>query len=329
MPDAPAVVVVGAGPAGLMASDVLAKAGVAVTVVDQMPSAGRKFLLAGRGGLNLTHSEAIGDFLGRYGPARPFLEDAINNFGPIELRAWCDDLGEETFVGSSGRVFPASFRATPLLRAWLRRLNDRGVTFEFGTRWLGWSAGGVEVAGHAGVRTLDAEAVVLALGGASWPRTGSTGEWTTSAREAGVGVSPLRPANCGLVVMWSDRLRDAYSGVAVKDVEIATGDARSRGDLVVTGRGLEGGPAYAIASAVRDATEDGSVVVHIDLLPERSEPAIVERLRRGRVKDSTASALRRLGLASVAVALARKRQAIRFRLTIRSWPVCSSGFRSR
>src|ERR1043166_955000 len=205
----PSVVIVGAGPAGLMAAEVLAPH-ASVTVYDRMPSAGRKFLLAGRGGLNLTHSEDLESLVARYGDAAPHLRAAIEAFPPAALRAWCEGLGQETFVGSSGRVFPRAFKASPLLRAWLRRLDANGVQFRCRHRWSGWDDHGrLTFRAPDGSHAIEARATVLALGGASWPRLGSDGGWTGGLAASGVAISTLRPANCGFAVAWSDIFRDA------------------------------------------------------------------------------------------------------------------------
>src|ERR1700760_3590791 len=207
------VAVIGAGPAGLMAAEVLAQGGARVTIYDAMPSAGRKFLMAGRGGLNLTHSEALPEFLTRYGVAKPRLAPAIEAFPPDALRAWSEALGQPTFVGSSGRVFPQAFKASPLLRAWLRRLDANGVRFAMRHRWTGWDeAGHLAFDTPDGRRMFDACATVLALGGASWPRLGSDGAWTGMLAAKGVSVAELQPANCGFAVAWSGIFRDRFQG---------------------------------------------------------------------------------------------------------------------
>src|ERR1700733_10448770 len=211
------VAVIGAGPAGLMAAEVLAQGGAAVTVYDAMPSVGRKFLLAGRGGLNLTHSEALPQFLTRYREAMSLLEPAISAFPPDSLRAWSEALGQATFVGSSGRVFPQTFKASPLLRAWLRRLDASGVQFALRHRWTGWDADGhLLFATPDGRRVVDISATVLALGGASWPRLGSDGAWAETLAAKQVAISPLRPANCGFTVAWSGIFRDRFEGQPLK-----------------------------------------------------------------------------------------------------------------
>src|SRR6201996_2563716 len=207
------VAVIGAGPAGLMAAEVLARGGAGVTVYDAMPSAGRKFLMAGRGGLNLTHSEPLPGFLARYREAAPWLGTAISAFPPQALREWSEALGQPTFVGSSGRVFPESFKASPLLRAWLRRLDAQGVRFAFRHRWMGWDDGGrLRFQTPDDERLVEPRATVLALGGASWPRLGSDGAWAEVLAAKGVAVSPLHPANCGFMVGWSDIFRDRFEG---------------------------------------------------------------------------------------------------------------------
>ena len=263
-----------------MAAEVLATAGVEVTLLERMPSVGRKLLLAGRGGLNLTHSEPLDAFLDRYGAARDRLEGAIRAFTPDDLRAWCAGLGEETFVGSSGRVFPASFRATPLLRAWLHRLAELRVDIRTRTEWDGALHG----------------VAVLALGGASWPRTGSNGAWRSAL--ADVHVVPFAPSNCGFRVDWSSVLVERFAGTPVKDVRVSYDGASSRGDLVVTKTGIEGGPIYALSSRLRDGADR---TIEIDLRPNATEVALDSR-----PKDSRATALRRAGFAPIAAALLRE-----------------------
>jgi uncharacterized flavoprotein (TIGR03862 family) len=320
--------VVGGGPGGLMAAEVLATAGLRVTVVEHMPSVGRKLLLAGRSGLNLTHSEPNDELLARYGTQRQHLEQAIAAFGAADLRAWCAGLGEPTFVGSSGRVFPQSFRATPLLRAWLQRLDRLGVAIVTRTRWTGWGRlpdGSIDprritvrtVGDDDGstVRELSADVVVLALGGASWPRVGSDGGWTAVVRDAGVEVHPLRPANCGVRYQWTPAFIGRHAGSPVKNVAVAmaggpTGHptAAVRGDLMITDDGLEGGPAYTLSAAVREAIDrTGSATLLIDLHPDLTQAEVATRLERRRPKDSLSTALKRtLGLSPTAVALLRE-----------------------
>src|SRR4051794_5587456 len=227
------VAVAGAGPAGLMAAAVLGQAGAVVTVYDAMPSAGRKFLMAGRGGLNLTHSEALPEFLTRYGAAKSYLAPAIEAFPQDALRAWSDALGQPTFVGSSGRVFPQAFKASPLLRAWLRRLDAMRVRLSLRHRWSGWNDDGhllFQTPHHQHV--VDAKATVLALGGASWPRLGSDGGWVETLAATGVTISPLRPANCGFTVTWSEIFRNRFEGQPLKGIALSFGPNTVRGEAM-------------------------------------------------------------------------------------------------
>jgi uncharacterized flavoprotein (TIGR03862 family) len=310
-------VVVGGGPAGLIAAEELARAGVRVTVYEHKPSVGRKLLLAGRGGLNLTHSEDGAAFLGRYGESVDRMRPLLDSFDPTALREWCAGLGEPTFVGSSGRVFPQSFRATPLLRAWLGRLATLGVTIETRRRWVGWvnAAGGGRAmrfeSPDGRVTDVAADVVVFALGGASWPRVGSDGGWVRAFTELGVAVTPLRAANAGVRVVWSQRFADRFEGTPLKYVglSLTTWDAPTvRGDAMVTRTGLEGGPVYALGSAIRDAVDtDGRCGLAIDLHPDLTVTALADRLSRRRPKESTSTWLRRaIGLAPVSIGLLRE-----------------------
>lgn len=309
VPLAPLVAVVGGGPAGLMAAEVLARAGVHVTVFEKMPTVGRKLQVAGRGGLNLTHSEPLEAFLDRYGEARPRLASAIEAFPPDALRAWAEDLGEPTFVGTSGRVFPVGFRATSLLRRWLARLAALGVEVRTRHTWTGWDADG-RLRFHDGAGepvVVEVDACVLALGGASWPRTGSDGAWVPVLEGAGVEVAPLQPANCGFVVGWSDVLRDRFAGSPLKDVVVRHGGASARGDVVITRDGIEGGPVYALSTVLRTGIgKAGETVVEIDLFPDATAAEVAARLGRRRPKDSLANGLRRAGVAPAAIALLRE-----------------------
>jgi uncharacterized flavoprotein (TIGR03862 family) len=306
---APRVAVIGGGPAGLMAAEVLASAGARVTVFERMPTVGRKLQVAGRGGLNLTYSEPLDAFLDRYGDARPRLSTAIERFDPAALRAWSEGLGEATFVGSSGRVFPVGLRATRLLRAWLVRLAELGVELRTRHTWFGWSdEGALRFADAAGEEVLvPAEACVLALGGASWPRTGSDGAWASHLAGRGIEVRSLRPANCGFDVGWTDAFRARFAGTPVKDVVLSYDGATARGDVVITDDGVEGGPVYALSSKLR-ATIDagGPAVLRVDLFPDASDADLAARLDRRRLKDSLATGLRRAGVPPVAIALLRE-----------------------
>ncbi|MSO64375.1 MAG: TIGR03862 family flavoprotein [Alphaproteobacteria bacterium] len=305
------VAVIGGGPAGLMAAERLAAAGFAVTVYDRMAGMGRKFLLAGRGGLNLTHSESLRRFLARYRPsAGPHLAEAIAAFPPEALRAWCEGLGETTFIGSSGRVFPRSFRASPLLRAWLARLAGAGVRFSPRHRWLGWDASGALVFATAadGQHTETHDATVLALGGASWPRLGSDGGWVDILRARGVTIADLQPANSGFIVAWSEHFRGRFEGAPLKKIALTLGNDTARGEAVVTAMGIEGGAVYALSAALRDAiAPQGEATLVIDLRPDLSLPELVARLALPHGKQSQANYLRKAaGLARVAIGLLRE-----------------------
>jgi uncharacterized flavoprotein (TIGR03862 family) len=257
------VAIIGAGPAGLMAAEVLARGGAQVTVYEAMPSVGRKFLMAGRGGLNLTHSEALPAFLARYGEAMPQLAAAIDAFPPNALCAWSEELGQPTFVGSSGRVFPKAFKASPLLRAWLRRLDSIGVQFKLRHRWIGWDDDGrLSFQATDGKRVVEARATVLALGGASWPRLGSDGRWVEILSAEGVTISPLRPANCGFTVAWSDIFRDRFEGHPLKGIALSFGLHSVRGEAMITRTGLEGGAIYALSAELREAIAGSGDAAH-------------------------------------------------------------------
>ncbi|WP_354177096.1 TIGR03862 family flavoprotein [Bradyrhizobium sp. LA6.1] len=289
------IVVIGAGPAGLMAAEVLAQGGARVSVYDAMPSAGRKFLMAGRGGLNLTHSEPLPQFMARYREAAPMLRAAIAAFSPDALRVWSDALGEPTFVGSSGRVFPKAFKASPLLRAWLRRLDAAGVRFAFRHRWTGWDGEGrLLFRTTDGQRPIEAKATVLALGGASWPRLGSDGGWADILASKGVAVSRLRPANSGFTVAWSDVFRDRFEGQPLKGVALTIGAHTVRGEAMITRSGIEGGAIYALSAELREAVLGlGQATLTIALRPELDVAALTTRLSGTRGKQSLANFLRK------------------------------------
>jgi hypothetical protein len=278
-----------------MAAEALAREGVAVTVYDHMPTPGRKFLMAGRGGLNLTHSEDLQRFMARYGKAEPHLRPAIEAFPPSALIDWCEGLGQPTFIGTSGRVFPRAMKASPLLRAWLRRLSALNVAFRLRHRWAGWDAGGrllFETPG--GCVATEANAAILALGGASWPRLGSDGHWTGIFAEAGIAVSPLKPSNCGFTADFSDHFRARFEGEPLKGTEFRFGGAKIRGEAVITKLGLEGGAIYALSAKLRDAIEkDGCADLFIDLRPGVSEDDLEAALARPRGKQSLSTFLRK------------------------------------
>ena len=302
----PHVAVIGGGPAGLMAAEVLAAGGARVTLYDRMPSLGRKFLLAGRGGLNLTNSEDLARFLDRYGPAAPQLRAAIEAFPPSALRTWCEGLGQPTFVGSSGRVFPQAFKSSPLLRAWLRRLAAAGVDFKPRHRWIGWEAdGALSFAAPEGRVAAQADAAVLALGGASWPRLGADGSWVEPLSGAGVDVTPLMPSNCGVLVDWSPTFRDRFEGQPLKRIALSFGGRTVRGEAMITRRGLEGGGIYALSAPLREAfAAAGETTVSIDLRPDLTVTALEKRLAAARGKQSLSTFLRKAAaLAPAAIGL--------------------------
>jgi uncharacterized flavoprotein (TIGR03862 family) len=290
------VAVIGAGPAGLMAAEVLAQGGVNVTVYDGMPSAGRKFLMAGRGGLNLTHSEPLPQFLARYREAMPRLAPAIEAFSPDALREWSEALGQPTFVGSSGRVFPKAFKASPLLRAWLRRLDAAGVRFAFRHRWSGWDEQGrLLFQTPDGQRAVESRATVLALGGASWPRLGSDGAWTGALAAKGVTIAPLRPANSGFTVAWSDIFRDRFEGQPLKGVTLSFGPHSVRGEAMVTRTGIEGGAIYALSAELREAVlRDGQATLHVALRPDVETSDLSAKLSAPKGKQSFSNFLRKV-----------------------------------
>ena len=303
------VLIIGAGPAGLMAAETIAEAGHSVLVVDAMPSAGRKFLLAGRGGLNLTHSEGVDDFLARYREAQPQIAPLIEAFSPLDLIDWCEGLGQPTFTGTSGRVFPKSFKTSPLLRAWLQRLNGLGVRFLFRHRWTGWTAQGQAVFSTPdGEQVIESKASLLALGGASWPRMGSDGGWVGIFEREGIKVTPLKPSNMGLNIAWSDILRSRFAGEPIKRAALTHEGVSVRGEAIVSERGLEGGAVYALSAPIRDAVmQHVSTTITIDLRPDLPLALIEEKLRQPRAKASASTFLHRAaGLAPIGIALMRE-----------------------
>lgn len=303
----PVVAVIGGGPAGLMAAEVLSASGAQVHVYDAMPSVGRKFLLAGRGGLNLTHSEPLDAFMGRFGDRRAELEPMLAQFGPQQVRDWATGLGVETFVGTSGRVFPKDMKAAPLLRSWLQRLRAAGVQFHMRHRWLGEGAvdlSALRFATPAGEVTAKADAVVLALGGASWARLGSDGAWAPWLQARGVDVAPLRPANCGFDGSgWTEHFSSRFAGQPFKSVAVSFTDSQGRhfarkGEFVATATGIEGSLIYAASALLRDEiAANGSAILLLDLLPDRSAEQVLAAVKHPRGARSLSSHLKsRLGL---------------------------------
>lgn len=284
--------VVGAGPAGLMAAEVLATGGARVTIIDHMAAPARKFLLAGRGGLNLTHSEPLEQFLDRYGEARAFLEPAIRAFPPAALIDWCHGLGIETFVGTSGRVFPRTMKASPLLRAWLRRLGDLGVTLRTRTEWQGF----------------DGRPTILAMGGASWPQLGSNAAWVPLVEKAGIRVNRFKPANCRFLVPWTEHFATRFAGQPLKNISLSYRGHTARGEAMISRDGIEGGAVYALSRHLRD--EPGAPLL-VDLRPDLPAEAVTARFSRRKPKESRANLLRRtLGLGPVAIGLLNETKAL-------------------
>ena len=308
-----AVAVVGGGPAGLIAAETLAQGGAQVDLYDAMPSVGRKFLLAGIGGMNITHAEPFEIFATRYGVREQALRPLLDSFSPDALRGWIHTLGIETFVGSSGRVFPRDMKAAPLLRAWLHRLREAGVRFHMRHRWLGWTeTGALRFATPAGDLHAEADALVMALGGASWPKLGANGDWVPLLRQRGIDIAPLLPANCGFDVAggWSAHLRSRFAGQPLKTVALHFADASGQpharqGELMLSDTGIEGSLVYALSAALRDAiAARGPVAVNLDLLPDKSPARVLAEVSHPRGSRSLSSHLQsRAGLKGAKMAL--------------------------
>ncbi|MEQ5839937.1 TIGR03862 family flavoprotein [Paraburkholderia acidicola] len=316
--DSTSVAIIGAGPAGLMAAEALSREHVQVDVYDAMPSAGRKFLMAGKGGMNITHSEPLERFVERYGTRRAQIAPLLDRFGPDALRAWLYDLGVGTFVGSSGRVFPTDMKAAPMLRAWLHRLKERGVRFHMRHKWIGWNEDdATNATRHTlrfttpdGEQNIAVDALVLATGGASWPRLGSDAAWVPLLGARGVQVAPLRSANSGFDTVWSDYFRERFAGQPLKPVAITVIDIdkkvqNRKGEIVITATGIEGSLVYALSSVIRQRIEaDGEVTLHLDLVPDLSIERVTEEVMRPRGSRSLSSHLHsRIGIAGVKFAL--------------------------
>ncbi len=308
-PRAKKAIVIGGGPAGLIAAEVLIQGGVTVDLYDAMPSVGRKFLIAGKGGLNLTHSEPWDQFLSRYGPRQEQLKPMLTEFGPHELRQWFHALEFETYVGSSGKVFPKIMKAGPILHAWVSRLKVAGVRFHLRHRWTGWDeADNLIFETPAGQTAVQGAVVILALGGGSWPQTGSDGSWISHLTARGVQVNQLKPANCGFDVNWSDHFREKFAGVPVKSIEIRFGQVSRRGELVITTTGIEGHLIYQFSGSLRDKIESlGSASIYLDLTPDWSQEKLTRKLSQPRGKKSMATHLKRsVGISGVKAGLLRE-----------------------
>jgi uncharacterized flavoprotein (TIGR03862 family) len=306
----PTVTIIGGGPAGLMAAEVLSAGGAAVTLHDRMPTLGRKFLMAGRGGLNLTHSEPMAAFLKRYGPAREVLAPILKAYPPEALSAWAEGLGQPVFTGSSGRIFPKTLKASPLLRAWLARLDAQDVVVRTRSTWKGWDADGALVFEDAAgaSETTRPDATILALGGASWPKLGSDGGWARILAEKGVTPTPFRPANAGFEVAWSEVFRTRFAGQPLKAVGLSFAGLTVRGEAMVTAHGLEGGGIYALSAPMRDAiAAKGRAALRIDLRPDMPWAQIAAKLDHGRAGDAVANRLRKaLNLSPLEINLLRE-----------------------
>ena len=287
--------IIGGGPAGLMAAEALCAQGIAVDLFDAMPSLGRKFLMAGKSGLNITHAEPFDDFISKFGPSRTQLNPILHGFPPGTVQAWAQGLGIETFVGTTRRVFPKDFKAAPLLRAWIKRLRAGGLTVHARHRWTGWSDDGNLVFDTPdGQATVAAEATILALGGASWPKLGSDAAWVDWLEQKGVGISPLKPANCGFDVDWSSHFIERFEGQPIKNARITFAGQTATGEFTITKTGVEGGPVYDLSSKLLGALDGkGEATVSIDLIADRSVENVLERLNQPRGKRSMATHLKR------------------------------------
>lgn len=298
------IAIIGGGPSGLMAAEIIAASGHRVTIYDAMPTMGRKFLLAGRGGLNLSHSEPLEQFTTRYFEASNWLAPYIEAYDPQKLRKWCEELGEETFIGTSGRIFPRSMKASPLLRAWLKRLDNLGVEYRLRHLWQGFDGENLIFSdADKNIIKVKADATLLALGGASWPHLGSTGSWVEILSKYGVNISQLRPSNCGFVTNWSDHLITKFAGTPLKSIAVKHKNFSHKGEIIITKQGIEGGPVYALSSSLRESIKsEGKAVLYLDLRPEMSPAALAQKLQiRG--KESLSNYLRKAGFPAVASAL--------------------------
>ncbi|MDY0028775.1 MAG: TIGR03862 family flavoprotein [Pseudobdellovibrionaceae bacterium] len=289
------ITIIGAGPGGLMAAEHLGQLGYEVHLYDHKPTPARKFLIAGLGGLNITHSEPIEKFLSRYGEAEDFIKPFITNFSPEDLRAWCLGLGEETFVGSSGRVFPKSFKASPLLRNWLKRLGDLGVTLHANHHWTGWDDDNQLTFNHMQETIrVKSDATILALGGASWPRLGSDASWIKILTDKDITLTAFSPSNCGFEVNWSEIFKSKFSGTPLKSITLSHNEISIKGEALITEKGIEGGGIYALSKSIRQSLEkDGRAILSVDLKPDLMIKHLSERLSKPRGRDSLTNFIRK------------------------------------
>jgi hypothetical protein len=300
------IAIIGSGPAGLMAAQSALEQGAQVSIYEAMPSAARKFLMAGKSGLNISHSENVDQLLGRYGAPDGRLKAMVSAFNASDIRDWMEALDEPSFVGSSGRIFPVAMKASPLLRKWLRKLAEQGAELHTRHRWTGWTPEGLlAFSTQTGVVEVESDATILALGGKSWSRLGSDGQWTDILSECGVSIDPFEPSNCGMEVGWSNRLLSQHEGAPVKSIALKMGDKRSRGDIVITRHGIESGALYPVAADLRkELSSSGSARLLIDLVPDVQTDALAKRLASANRKDSMSNRLRkaaRLDKAKVAL----------------------------
>ncbi|WP_203291704.1 NAD(P)/FAD-dependent oxidoreductase [Maricaulis parjimensis] len=298
--------IIGAGPAGLIAAEHASGAGFAVDLYEKMPTPGRKFLMAGRGGLNLTHSEPLPAFLGRYREASNWLGPVIAKFDPPALRAWCEGLDQPTFIGSSGRVFPEAMKASPLLRAWRARLEAQGVRFHLRHDWTGWNDDGALCFDTPeGPVTAQADATLLALGGASWPRLGSDGGWAEILEAAGVDLVPFSASNCGVEIGWSAITKDRFAGAPLKTIALRLDEERVEGELILARYGLEGGAVYALSGPIRAALANGPLTLSLDLRPHVDAAGLGAKLGKAKKGQSLSNLLRKAGLSPQAISVLR------------------------
>ncbi|HPQ51485.1 MAG: TIGR03862 family flavoprotein [Alphaproteobacteria bacterium] len=288
------IAIIGAGPGGLMAAESLARLGYTVDVYDHKPSPARKFLMAGRGGLNITHSEPIDSFLQKYGEAAEFMHPMIGYFTPKNMRIWCAELGEETFIGTSGRIFPKSFKSSPLLRSWLERLSNLNVRIHPRHHWTGWNEKGELAFTTPEQKFIKADATILALGGASWPKLGSDGSWVNELEKHNIEIAPLRPANCGFCVNWSDIFKSKFAGTPLKSITLTHEGKLINGEIMISEKGLEGGVIYALSKSIRTAIETkASTTLTIDLKPDLTIKQLEEKLSHPRGRDTQTNFLRK------------------------------------